>query len=218
MDIKVDCNTVVVFDLDDTLYNELDFLISAYREISIYIDKSKYKKIFALMFSLFRNNKDVFEYLSTKYSIEKEFLLAMYRQHKPDIKVSHEIFNLLQKIKNSSGKLALLSDGRSSTQRNKLDALNIKNIFDYISISEEIKAIKPSLRGFQLIEDKFNAKHYYYIGDNLYKDFKAPKKLKWKTIFLIDNGKNIHYNVPLNLEKIKEPDYYIFSLNEINII
>ena len=96
--------------------------------------------------------------------------------------------------------------------------MNIKNIFDYISISEEIKAIKPSLRGFQLIEDKFNAKHYYYIGDNLYKDFKAPKKLKWKTIFLIDNGKNIHYNVPLNLEKIKEPDYYIFSLNEINII
>lgn len=218
MDIKVDGDTVIVFDLDDTLYSELDFLISAYREISIHIDKSKNKKIFALMFSLFRNNKDVFEYLSTKYSVEKEFLLAMYREHKPDIKVNLKILNLLQKIKNNSGKLALLSDGRSSTQRNKLDALNIKNIFDYISISEEIKAKKPSLKGFQLIEDKFNAKLYYYIGDNINKDFKAPKKLKWKTIFLIDNGKNIHYNYPFSLEKNEEPDYYIFSLNEINII
>ena len=218
MDIKVDCDTVIVFDLDDTLYNELDFLISSYKEISKYIDKSKYEKIFALMFSLFRNNKDVFKHLSSKYSIEKELLLAMYREHKPDIKVTPKILNLLRKIKNSSGKLALLTDGRSSTQRNKLDALNIKNIFDYISISEEINAKKPSLKGFQIIEDKFNAKRYYYIGDNLNKDFKAPKKLKWKTIFLIDNGKNIHYKFPFTLKKINEPDYYLFSLNEINII
>ena len=33
----LETNNVVVFDLDDTLYNEVDFLISAYKEISIKI-------------------------------------------------------------------------------------------------------------------------------------------------------------------------------------
>lgn len=33
---------------------------------------------------------------------------------------------------------------------------------------------------------------FYYIGDNLRKDFVAPNKLGWQTICLLDNGENIH--------------------------
>ena len=156
MDIRVDSDTVVVFDLDDTLYNEIDFLISAYKSIAKNIDETKSKKIFSVMFSLYRNNQDVFKYLTKVYPIEKKLLLEIYREHIPNIKLRSYIHNLFQEIHNKSGKLALLTDGRSSTQRNKLKALGLEDIFDYISISQEIQAVKPSLKGFQLIESKFN--------------------------------------------------------------
>ena len=218
MNIKVDSNTVVVFDLDDTLYNELDFLISAYKEIATYIDRKKTEKIFSVMFSLYRNDQNVFEYLSDVYPVKKEALLGIYRNHIPLIKLNSSTYNLLNEIHSNCGKLAILTDGRSLTQRNKLEALGIENIFDYVSVSEEIKAVKPSLKGFQLIEDKFKRSNYYYIGDNLNKDFIAPNKLGWKSICLIDNGKNIHHQSQLNLGKEKEPKEYIYSLSEIRII
>jgi putative hydrolase of the HAD superfamily len=218
MDIKVDSNTVIVFDLDDTLYNELDYLISAYKSIATELDPLNSKKLFSVIFSMYRNNQDVFSYLSNIYSIEKSLLLTMYRNHFPRIKLDVRIKELLQLIKNNSGKLAVLTDGRSITQKNKLKSLEMLETFDYISISEEIDAIKPSLKGFQLIENYFKATNYYYIGDNISKDFIAPNKLGWQTICLVDSGKNIHHSSQYNLEKEKKPDYYIYSLVEIQIV
>lgn len=217
MNIKVDTSTVVVFDLDDTLYNELDYLISAYKNIAKELDPSNSKKLFSVIFSMYRNNQDAFDYLTIRYAIEKESLLNMYRNHYPSISLQPIVSNLFQSIKNNSGKLAVLTDGRSMTQKNKLKALGIEGAFDYISISEEIGEIKPSPKGFQLIENYFDATDYYYIGDNIEKDFIAPNKLGWKTICLIDSGKNIHHSSQDNLEKEKEPNYYVHSLEEIQI-
>ncbi|WP_299159429.1 HAD family hydrolase [uncultured Tenacibaculum sp.] len=218
MDIKVDFNTLIVFDLDDTLYNELDYLISGYKCIASYIDKTKEREIFSVMFSLYRNNQDVFEYLSGVYPVQKENLLSIYRNHKPSLSLDYSVLELFQILKTKSVKLALLTDGRSITQRNKLRALGIQEMFDYISISEEIGEVKPSLKGFQLIQNEFKREDCYYIGDNLLKDFIAPNKLNWKTICLIDNGKNIHHHSQEKLDVGKLPNYYIYSLKDIRII
>jgi putative hydrolase of the HAD superfamily len=217
MDMKVDVNTVIVFDLDDTLYNELDYLISACKFIACKVDPENSEELFSLMLSLYKNKQDVFKYLEAKYSIELLKLLTYYRDHFPDIKLFPDVLELFQSIKNNAGKLALLTDGRSVTQRNKIKSLGLENIFDYISISEEIGFEKPSLQGFKLIEKKFNSIDYIYIGDNLLKDFIAPKKLKWGTICLIDNGKNIHSNHNTELKTENKPDFFIHSFKELKV-
>ena len=218
MDIKVDEKTVIVFDLDDTLYNELDYLISAYKSIADFLDKENRNVLFSKMLLLYRSGEDVFGFLQENYKIKKSKLLLLYRTHKPKLKIDPKIQSLLESIKQNKGHLALLTDGRSFTQRNKIDALGITTFFDYISISEEIEAEKPSLKGFKLIENNFKKEKYFYIGDNLNKDFIAPNKLKWTTICLIDNGKNIHYKLLDTANKEREPNYYICSLTDIVIV
>ena len=101
---------------------------------------------------------------------------------------------------------------------NALAHLAEPNPSHFISISEEIGAVKPSLKGFKLIEEKLNKDSYYYIGDNIKKDFIAPNKLNWKTICLVDNGKNIHSYKLNELKENCKPENYIFSLKKINVI
>ena len=218
MDIKVDKNTVIVFDLDDTLYNELDFLISAFKDISKRIDKFNSEQVFSIMLSLYRNNENVFEFLNNNYSIKKHDLIEIYRNHYPTIKLNPHVRNFIDELKNKKINVALLTDGRSITQRNKISSLGLENVFDYISISEEIGFKKPSSKGFQLIENFFKKKKYYYIADNLEKDFIAPKKRGWYTICILDNGKNIHYPNVSELIVEKKPNSYVFSFNELKII
>ncbi|WP_368336625.1 hypothetical protein [Parabacteroides merdae] len=54
-------------------------------------------------------------------------------------------------------------------------------------------ALKNHQRGISyFFQDKYADAEFVYIGDNLRKDFITPNKLGWKTICLLDDGRNIH--------------------------
>ena len=218
MDINVNKDTVVVFDLDDTLYDELDYLRSAYKEIAEILNNDDPKSLFSVMFSMYRSNLNVFKFLEEKYNKDTAFFLNIYRNHYPKIKVRKGVFNLLKSIKERGAYIAIITDGRSITQRNKIDALKISPFVDYIVISSEIHSEKPSPKGYNLVEEKFNLSQYYYIADNVKKDFITPKKRGWKTIGVIDKGKNIHFETYKYIENYKTPDSYIYTLKELKII
>ena len=53
-------NKIFIFDLDDTLYKEIDFLYSAYREIAGWIElKFSLKGIYAFMLETYKEQADV---------------------------------------------------------------------------------------------------------------------------------------------------------------
>jgi len=218
MEIKIDEDTVVCFDLDDTLYNEIDYLISAYKSIAKSIDPENQKILFAKMFSMYRNDQDVFEYLKNTYVISKEDIINHYRTHKPDITPHIEVVKLMRSIKNKGGSIGVITDGRIITQKNKIEALKLEEYINAIIISEEIGVEKPNAKAFIEIENKLKGEKYYYIGDNFGKDFIAPKKMNWETIGIIDNGKNIHSNTYLNIEGHKLPHHLVYALREIELI
>ena len=167
------------------------------------------------MIKKYTKQEDVLAYISSVYKITINELLQIYRYHIPDIKIDKLSLDTLKLIKNKNIKTAIITDGRSITQRNKITALNINKYFDEIIISEEIKSEKPNLKGFKLIMDKFGVKNYCYIGDNLYKDFIAPNKLGWISFMIKDNGKNIHKYDCLNIEDYKKPRYTLHNLHEL---
>jgi putative hydrolase of the HAD superfamily len=218
MDIKVNKNTIVVFDLDDTLYNELDYLKSAYKSIAKHLEPINWRALYSSMFSLHRCNMNVFEQVANKYKTNTLTLVQMYREHKPDIVLFEGVLDLFKAIKTNNGSIGILTDGRSHTQRAKLESLNILDFIDKIIISEEIGSEKPSILNYRAIEDDFVGFQYYYIADNLKKDFVTPNFLGWKTIGLIDNGKNIHCKSHNYMNIEHRPQEFIFSFNEINII
>ena len=89
--------------------------------------------------------------------------------------------------------IVLLSDGRSTTQRNKIRALGIQNRLHTILISEEtgrskldteaFKAVAPSLEGRTPI---------VHFGDNPTKDVGPPVELGWVPCLMLDRGDNVH--------------------------
>tara|TARA_R110002049_G_scaffold175107_1_gene342414 strand:- start:6678 stop:7334 length:657 start_codon:yes stop_codon:yes gene_type:complete len=217
MDITVNKNTCIVFDLDDTLYNEIDFLISAYTEIAKQLSPNDWELLFINMFSRYRQKLDVFCFLSETYAIPKNQLIEIYRTHAPQISPKQNVLSVFEKIKEKNGNIAIITDGKSVTQHQKIKALNIQKFVDFIIVSEETGFEKPHKNNFQLVENKFKNGNYYYIADNFKKDFIAPNKLGWVTIGLIDNGLNIHSDAYQYLNHESCPKKLIFSFKKLNI-
>src|SRR5215218_915860 len=135
-------NTFVVFDLDDTIYQEIDFLKSAYRHIAGLLQPAIKKELFEEMWVRFQNKENVFEWLITEHAsvlpnITTSFLLNEYRSHLPKITLSEDVIEFLSFLKEAKILCGLITDGRSITQRNKLKALGIESFFTDIIISEE---------------------------------------------------------------------------------
>ena len=155
MTFSIDSSTTLVFDLDDTLYKEIDFLKSAYREIAMHINLPDWRGTYAQMFAWYRENKNVFCQLETKYNADQAELLSLYRNHFPDITLQAETLLLLNEIKVKGAPITLLTDGRSKTQRNKIKALKLENWMDKFFISEELGSEKPSENNFRAVEGSF---------------------------------------------------------------
>ncbi len=218
---------VVIFDLDDTLYYEINYLKSAYREIAILLFNvqrigSTEEDIFNEMLSIYKKGRNVFDEILTVYNIKNykvSDLIKYYRNHQPNISLTCEVENVLTFLKESDVGMGLITDGRSVQQRAKIKALGLDKYLSHIVISGEFGSEKPNIENYKSCMKFFGDKEndFFYVGDNVKKDFFSPKLLGWKSVCLKDKGCNIH---PQNIKVENEykPDFEIFSLNELKSI
>ena len=212
---------VIIFDLDDTLYKEVDYVKSGFNAVSEYISrKIGYSKtdIYGSLFKYFKAGNNAFDKLIDGYNlnIDLKDILELYRSHKPEITLDKKTKCVLDELNESSLYMGLLSDGRPIQQRNKIESLGINNYFKDIIISEEIRSEKPAEKNYSIFMNSSSHKDtkYFYIGDNTSKDFISPNQLGWKTICLKDNGQNIHKQ-NFDLDKKFLPENIINELPEI---
>lgn len=211
-------NSVFVFDLDDTLYQEEDFLKSGYKSIAEEILPITNDNIYDEMMSLHRKGEKVFEWIASAYSnssnkLSESYLLSVYRNHLPKIKMTEGARRFLKNLSKRNIPLGLITDGRRISQRNKLKVLEIENYFEHIIISEEFGSEKSNEKNFLFFEKKYPGKNFIYIGDNTNKDFIVPSKLGWGTICLKDSGKNIHTQI---FDRMMDIDLIVNSFEELN--
>ena len=205
-------NKVLVLDLDDTLYSELDYLKSGYHKIASELSANS-SHLYELMINKYNNSEDVFSFLVNEYNVGMQYLLDAYRFHIPNIKLYPDVDKVLNYYSGNS-EVAIVTDGRSKTQRNKISALGLTHILTSIVISEEVQTEKPCRKNFEKVMLETTGNEYIYIGDNLKKDFITPKDMGWTTICLRDKGNNIHkQNFDLPYEY--QPDYCFESWLEI---
>lgn len=217
MDIQFDSNSCVVFDLDDTLYKEIDFLKSAYRQIALYLEPLIGKNIYKEMLALYSTKNNVFESVITKYKLKitSSELIEMYRFHSPNIKCSPHVIAFLKSLKKKNCKLGIITDGRTITQQNKIKSLKINDLIDFIVISEAFGSEKPNEKNYLFFENLLGKNYSYtYIGDNIKKDFVSANHLGWQTIGIKDNGKNIHSQF-VTVEQNFYPQKFISSFKEL---
>ena len=209
------CKKVICFDLDDTLYKEIDFLKSAYREIASLVGMPE---IANQMVAWYGEGKNVFESLNQILGKDTplSYYLAIYRNHLPSIALFNGVENTLNELKDRGVILGLITDGRSISQRNKIEVLGLYHWIENqnIIISEEFGSEKTVKRNFCYFMDRYPECTYYYVGDNPMKDFIVPNMLHWETIMLKDDGRNIHKQKNI-LEKEKLPRHLINQFAEI---
>jgi putative hydrolase of the HAD superfamily len=218
--LKISKNTVIVFDLDDTMYKEIDYLRSAFQEISDKIPGNIGTQVYPEMLKMHVAGEDVFGYIIKKYrpkEITKDYLLKLYRNHKPALELDMGMASFINELYPICRALGMITNGRSSTQRNKIRALNLERFMSSIVISEEIGTEKPSKEIYLFLERKYVGGSFVYIGDNMEIDFIAPNQLGWNSICILDDGNNIHKQ-NMNMPERLMPRHFIHNIGEIEII
>lgn len=209
---------MIVFDLDDTLYKEFEYVDSGIQavareaeDIGVMSAKDAYDLIKTSpdtasgfdRLAAIALNKD------TGKMLDIQRILAVYRYHLPQITLPESHRKLLVKLKNDGVNLGLITDGRSASQRLKIKALGLDLVIpdENILISSEVGADKHWPNACEeMMRRNPGEKNYAYIGDNPQKDFLWPNKLGWTTIMLRDT---YHVNIyPQNLTDLDTDSPY----------
>lgn len=186
---------IIVFDLDDTLYDEITFVRSGFKAVADFLDEyhgiSRELSLPTMLDILAKDGRGrVFDAILIEYGRYSKQLarkcLSVYRAHRPDIQLYIDAVNVLNEL--GEFPQYIVTDGNKLVQFNKLQALglthhnNIRRCF--ISRRFGIHNEKPSPYCFHLIckLEKTDPHEVVYVGDNPNKDFVGIKPLGFRTI------------------------------------
>ena len=211
-------NKILIFDLDDTLYDSREFSNQGFNKVALYLSKKikiSQRRILRKIFQIYRSEKKfTFNKLLEFYGVHKQLLptlIKIYRYSDKKLKMYKDAEYILKKI--DKDRTFLITDGNKLMQERKIKYLAIKKYFKKIIKTNQygLKYNKPSTYCFKIICKITNSKisDLVYIGDNPKKDF-IIKKNGVITIRLL---RGIYKN--LKLEKKKEANYNIKNMTKI---
>ena len=181
---------IAIFDLDDTLYSEKEYIRSGFHEVAQYYPTVK--EMEKKLWSAFERGEQAIDFVLKSegiYSKEKAAkCLEVYRRHFPKISLYPEVKSMLQELKENSVRLGIITDGRPEGQRAKIAALGIEDLFKKIIITDELGGTifrKPNPVAYEIMQAHFAVPYnqIVYIGDNGSKDFLAPLQLGMECVF-----------------------------------
>ena len=177
----------VIFDLDDTLYSEKQYIKSGYRKIAEYLGKSE---IEAKLWKYFKQGKPAIDGCLKELDLlnKKDECLFVYRTQLPDITLYDGVIELIEELKSKGIKVGIITDGRPEGQKNKIKALGLEKVIDDVIITDELGGIqfrKPCDIAFRIMQNRWKIpfEQIAYIGDNPNKDFQAPCQLGMRSIY-----------------------------------
>lgn len=216
-------NTVIVLDLDDTLYLEETYVRSGIAWVSNWLEHEIGLRGFQAEAEALRGmgvRDHLFDRTLMELGIEPQpelvaILVDKYRSHPPTIMLAVDAEAFL------SGKhgfsFALVTDGYAVAQRAKIAALGLDrfDIHPVICTGEWGPAYsKPHLRAFEAVKATRppGSDAFIYVADNPAKDFLGPRKLGWRTV-QIDRPGAVHPRTPPSDDH--SADMHIHSFDEL---
>jgi len=215
-----------VFDVDDTLYDEIDYVRSGFAHVASLGQGSEVSAA-----TLERWLLDAFEsgvrgdtidrmlasFPSVAARVTRSELIDAYRAHAPEIHLDPATYRLLDDVRDRPFRLAVLSDGPPASQRSKVIALGLDRWFDPIVLTGTLGPgyAKPATGGFEQIARAWGMPGHalVYVADNPEKDFAGPRSLGWTTIRL-RHARQLRHSVE-PVDDASSPDLEIHSLTEL---
>jgi putative hydrolase of the HAD superfamily len=179
---------IPVFDLDDTLYDELTYVHSGLRAVAAWGEEQlgwpadgSYDTMAHLLVTEGRGR--IFnQWLSGRASAREA--VRVYRHHTPQIQLWSAAARALDALQDHA--LYMVTDGHKGVQARKIAALAIDPRFRHAYITHRygFAHAKPSPHCFSLIRQRERCEwsDMIYVGDNPAKDFVALNTLGMKTV------------------------------------
>ena len=180
----------MLFDLDDTLYFEPNYVHSGFRAIAQYTAKrhglDEHRVLNDLMEILQKEGRGkVFDYWIEREGLHDLVtvpeLVNVYREHVPTINFYPDVAPTLKRLRAKGLLLGVITDGNLLAQTNKVQALGVRDMVDLVICTDERGQAywKPNPRVFldALGSLKIRPKESIYIGNDPRKDFSGPEQI-----------------------------------------
>lgn len=185
----------VLFDLDNTLYPEIEFVKSGFRAVARHLSH-RYgldeNKLCARMWDIMEGNGRgaVFNILLSEIGLYSEdrvrLLVYLYRSHRPALRLYDDVRPAITCLRDRGLLVGVVTDGLASVQRHKVAVLGLEELFDVIVCSDEIAkdCWKPSPTPFRVALEVLDVtpRDAAYVGDDPAKDFIGANALGMLTI------------------------------------
>lgn len=221
----------VAFDLDDTLFSEWDYVRSGYAAVASLVASATGAEAAKLAAMMMRYRPLGFEAvlsyvkgLSGAEMFTVDAMVEAYRSHLPVISLRPGARETLECLSAAGANLMIITDGSTRHQRAKIKALGIYDLFEpaAIIVSQESGGDKTTMVPWKMAADIYGkpGMRFFYVGDNLSKDFRLPGLNGWTTIMLRDaEGTNVFPQQPRQWPAENLPMITIDNLSELkNII
>ncbi len=177
---------LVAFDLDDTLYPEVDYVKSGFRAVSPVLSRwagiPRRRAEEELWEAFCAERHKAFDRVLEKYGCfapeRVAFLLAVYRSHLPRLALFPDGKEALHFLSSRPVKVAVLTAGWHFAQAQKVRALGLYQYLDVVVYTDLLGSRdfwKPNPLGYQLLLRRAGCQgsEAVYVGDNPVKDFRG---------------------------------------------
>ena len=198
----------VIFDLDDTLYPEKEYVKSGYQAVAGYLEQ---KDLAEIMWRFFLDGKPAIDEClkQTGREDELEECVKIYRSHQPLIRLYDGVAELMELLKSRGIRTGIITDGRPRGQENKLRALGLDQMAEDIIITDRLGGSqfrKPCDIAFRIMARRWKlpCENIIYVGDNLCKDFQAPAQLGMQWLWFLNKDSLYYSGTPEGMDYVTD--------------
>ena len=224
----------LVFDVDDTLYEQIVPFENAYKSLfDMNIDMEKFYLLSRyysdVKFEASRNGemtmdeyhiyriqeaaKDLDVFLTDEQALNMQ---KEYKKNQQKLQMSDITINILKLARKNNVKLGIITNGPSEHQWSKIEALGVERWIDKdnIIVSGDYSINKPDVRIFEIMQEKLQLPNdfLYYIGDSIENDIVGANNAGWKSIWI--NRYKQKSSKEVDIYKIAENNNELFEIIE----
>lgn len=202
----------ILFDIDDTLYDQMIPFKSAYQECF----GNRYQMCIEKLYPVYRRYSDEIYDASQRGEISMEAMYIyrirkamedfgviisgdaalefqdIYARNQEEIYISEQMKCVLDYCKLNAVKMGIISNGPSAHQRRKIARLGVDEWVseEHVFIAADLDVSKPDIQIFNIVLERMGlvAETTYYVGDSYRNDVIGAKNAGWNAIWLDRRG------------------------------
>lgn len=182
-----------IFDVDDTLYLERDYVRSGFDAVGAWAEREGMPNIADTCWLLFRHGSRgrVFDQALAAHTVHPDpavidAMVEVYRSHRPVIELLPDARHVLASLDRLGFRLGVVTGGPVRSQEAKVESLGLRAWCEPIVYSGAWGPAldKPHQRSFEAVEHLTGlaASRLCYVADNPAKDFVGPQRRGWAVI------------------------------------